>query len=159
MRRIALNQLLLAHDLSGVRRLALLELASQFPDEVKYVDQAAEVFFNARSDVTENFYSDTTACLEGFHSLGIKVGVLTNGSADLHKCEFLKNILSVTFTAADIGASKPSPIGFMACAQVLCAFPTITADAMCRFLFPSRTVAATVRVVCFMRIFLVERVC
>lgn len=101
-----------------MRHLALLELASAFPEEVKYVDQAAEVFFNARSDVSENFYSDTRACLEWFHSLGIKVGVLTNGSADLHKCEFLSNMLSVTYTAADVGASKPSPVGFMACAQV-----------------------------------------
>lgn len=108
---------LLAHDFNELRRLALTKLATSCGEEA-LVDQAVEKFFLARSAVSGNFYSDTIECLEWFHNLGIKIGVLTNGSADLSKCPILRKYLSLTFTAKDIGASKPSPIGFMACSQV-----------------------------------------
>lgn len=110
---------LLAHDLNEVRRAALAELAAPYPEEQAFINQATDIFFQVRSDVSGNFYSDSAACLEWLVSLGIKVGVLTNGSADLSRCAYLKNILTLTFTAGEVGTSKPSPIGFMACAQVL----------------------------------------
>jgi FMN phosphatase YigB (HAD superfamily) len=108
---------LIAHDLSEVRRAALIELSRVYGEE-KHVNGAMEVFFTTRSDVCENFYEDTEACLEWFHNLGIKIGILTNGSADLTKCELLRKYLAVSFTAADIGVPKPSPVGFLACSQV-----------------------------------------
>jgi phosphoglycolate phosphatase-like HAD superfamily hydrolase len=108
---------LIAHDLTEVRRAALLELSRPLGEE-RHVDRAMEMFFTTRSDVCDNFYEDTEACLEWFHSLGVKIGVLTNGSTDLSKCELLRKYLAVSFTAADIGAPKPSPVGFIACSQV-----------------------------------------
>jgi hypothetical protein len=116
--RVVLSQPLIAHDLNEVRRIALHELSAPFPEEQQYVDEATEVFFNVRSDVSDNLYSDSIECLEWFHNLGVKVGVLTNGSADLTKSVALNNLLSLKLTAGEVGCSKPSPVGFMACAQV-----------------------------------------
>jgi FMN phosphatase YigB (HAD superfamily) len=115
---VVLSQPLIAHDLNEVRRIALHELAAPFPEEQQYVDDATEVFFNVRSDVSDNLYSDSIECLEWFHNLGVEVGVLTNGSADLTKSVALNNLLSLKLTAGEVGCSKPSPVGFMACAQV-----------------------------------------
>jgi FMN phosphatase YigB (HAD superfamily) len=108
---------LIAHDLTEVRRAALLEISRKFGEDAQ-VNGAMEVFFATRSDVCDNFYEDTEACLEWFHNLGVKIGILTNGSADLTKCELLRKYLSFTFTAADVGVPKPSPVAFLACAQV-----------------------------------------
>lgn len=117
MKSIMLEFPLIAHDLVEVRRRALLRLATPF-NEQEYVDGAIEVFFRVRSDVSKNFYTDTVECLEWLHSIGIKLGVFTNGSADLHSCEILSKYLSFVFTAADVGLPKPSPVGFIACSQV-----------------------------------------
>lgn len=108
---------LIAHDLTEVRRRALLQIATPLGEQDK-VEEAIKVFFRVRSDVSRNFYSDTAECLEWLHSIGIKLGVLTNGSADLSQCDLLNKYLSFTLTAADVGLPKPSPVGFVACAQV-----------------------------------------
>jgi len=108
---------LIAHDLTEVRRRALLQIATPFGEQHN-VEAAIEVFFRVRSAVSHNFYSDTAECLEWLHSMGVKLGVFTNGSADLSQCDLLNKYLSLTFTAADVGLPKPSPVGFIACAQV-----------------------------------------
>ena len=108
---------LIAHDLTEVRRRALHQLAVPF-NEQHLVEEAIGVFFRVRSDVSNNFYTDTVECLEWLHSIGIKLGVFTNGSADLNSCDILSKYLSLVFTAADVGLPKPSPVGFIACSQV-----------------------------------------
>lgn len=100
-----------------MRRRATLALATEFGEQ-QHIDAAQDLFIQARSDVSQTLYSDTIECLEYFHSLGIKIGVLTNGSAELYRCPVLSKYLSLSFTAGEVGALKPSPVGFLACAQV-----------------------------------------
>ena len=77
-----------------------------------------EIFFNSRCQLAGNFYEDIFECLDYFHNQNIKIGILTNGSADLTRCEELNKYLFIKMTAADVGISKPSPVGFLACSQV-----------------------------------------
>ena len=77
-----------------------------------------EIFFNSRCQLAGNFYEDIFECLDYFHNQNIKIGILTNGSADLTHCEELNKYLFIKMTAADVGISKPSPVGFLACSQV-----------------------------------------
>jgi HAD superfamily hydrolase (TIGR01549 family) len=107
---------LIAHDLTEVRRRGLLRLAAEF-NEQAHVEQAVQVFHRERSDVGKHIYSDVLDCLEYLHSMGMKLCVLSNGSADLDGCNILNKYLSLSLFAGDVGASKPSPVGFIACAQ------------------------------------------
>lgn len=78
------------------------------------------LFLEARSDVDGNLYDDSLSCL---NSHGIKVGILTNGNADLSKT-VLGSLLSVCVTAGLVGAAKPSPVPFITCCQRLGVVPS-----------------------------------
>lgn len=115
--RYATDNPLIAQDFHELRRRATLELAMEFGEE-QYLDEAQEIFLQARSDVSQNVYSDTIECLEWFHSLGMQIGIFTNGSAELFRCPLLSKYLALSFTAGEVGVMKPSPVGFLACSQV-----------------------------------------
>ena len=115
--RIASKHPHISHDLHEVRHRALFSLALKYGEE-SHVQEAMDVFLRARSDVTANYYEHTEECLEWLHHAGVKIAVLTNGSADLSMCPVLSKYLSFSFTAAEVGISKPAPVGFVACAQV-----------------------------------------
>jgi hypothetical protein len=44
----------------------------------------------------------------------MKIGILTNGTADLSRCTHLLPFVSVYLTAAELGVCKPSPVAFIA---------------------------------------------
>lgn len=115
--RYKIEHPLIAQDFHEVRRRATLELATEFGEE-QYIDEALELFLQARSDVSQSVYSDAIECLEWFHSMGIKIGVLTNGSAELFRCPLLSKYLCLSLTAGEVGVLKPSPVGFLACSQI-----------------------------------------
>lgn len=72
-----------------------------------------------RSQVSEFLYSDTVPCLEALRHQGLQLGILTNGNAYLQDDTQFARHFSLFLTASDIGASKPSPLGFLACCQHL----------------------------------------
>jgi len=107
---------LLAHDLTALRRLAILNVAEVYAEESR-VDEAMQVFLEARSAISDNLYDDVLQCFDWLTSAGVRIGILTNGNANLSACPALSKFLSLVVTAGDVGASKPSPVPFMACCQ------------------------------------------
>ena len=75
------------------------------------------MFLEARSDISEHLYDDVLQCFDWLTSAGIRIGILTNGNANLASCPALSKYLSLVVTAGDAGAAKPSPVPFMACCQ------------------------------------------
>ncbi len=81
---------LIAHDLTEVRKTALHRLSSEFGEEQQHVQEGMEVFLRARSDVSQHLYDDVVECLEWLQALGVKIGILSNGSAELKGCPVQK---------------------------------------------------------------------
>lgn len=115
---ISKDNMLISHDLTEVRREALITLSADKGDEGKYVDQAIDVFIKVRSNVTAYLYDDVRECLDWLASSNVRVGVLTNGNADLSCCSVLSKHIDFCIGAGDVGAKKPSPVPFVAAAQV-----------------------------------------
>lgn len=72
-----------------------------------------------RSDLSHYLYEDVKPCFEFLQGQGLKIGIMTNGNARLFECELFRHYLSVGLGANDVGATKPSPVAFIACAQKL----------------------------------------
>jgi putative hydrolase of the HAD superfamily len=109
--------MLITHDLTEVRREALYVLSSDKGDEAMYVDEAIDIFIKVRSNVTAYLYDDVKECLDWLSSNNVRIGVLTNGNADLSCCSVLSKYMSFSIGAGDVGAKKPSPVPFIAAAQ------------------------------------------
>ena len=62
----------------------------------------SQVFLRARSDISEHLYGDVLQCLEWLQSIGVAVGVMTNGNANLADCS-LAPYLSLVLTAGWVG--------------------------------------------------------
>lgn len=76
-----------------------------------------QVFVKVRSDVTSHLYGDVIACFDWLQALDIKIAIFTNGNANLEYCQEFAPYLSLCLGAAEVGAAKPSPVGFLVCAQ------------------------------------------
>jgi len=128
MSRVTKDNPLLAHDLTEVRKEALRALVgeSMASSEMDHVEEAMELFVNIRSDVLPHLYDDVLPCLELFSQCGIKMGVLTNGNANLTSCPVLGKYISLTLSAGDVGAMKPSPTPFLAILQRMDCLPSRT---------------------------------
>jgi len=128
MSRVTKDNPLLAHDLTEVRKEALRALVSESmaSSEMDHVEEAMDLFVNARSDVLPHLYDDVLPCLELFSQCGIKMGVLTNGNANLTSCPVLGKYISITLSAGDVGAMKPSPTPFLAILQRMDCLPSRT---------------------------------
>ena len=74
------------------------------------------VFMQRRSDIDDNLYTDVMDCFEWLEKKGIKIGIVTNGNADLQSSK-LYRYLSVFHSSCDLGATKPSPLPFLAALQ------------------------------------------
>jgi FMN phosphatase YigB (HAD superfamily) len=110
------EQPLIAHDLTEVRTRVLAQHAHPV-GEGAYVTQLMKEFLNARSDISPFLYKDTLPCLRYLQQQQqLRISVLTDGNA-LNTC--LQDFTTFFLTAADIGANKPSPVGFIACALLL----------------------------------------
>lgn len=120
MREVAAHEPFLSHDLTALRKLALRRLSS--PEEKELVDDCVDTFVKARSHVDNHLYDDVIECFEWLHSQQIRIGVLTNGNANLRDRDIDMNIQkyldpSLILNSSDVGVLKPSPVGFMAIAQ------------------------------------------
>ncbi len=117
MKRTAGSNLLLSHDLTAMRELALESLVHE--EEQEHIEACMEEFVFKRSQVDPHLYGDVISCFEWLNSYGIKLGVLTNGNADLSKSAFGQKYLDphLLLNSGDVGSLKPSPVGFMAICQ------------------------------------------
>lgn len=71
-----------------------------------------------RSNLTTHLYEDVIPFFDFLTAQNIKIGILTNGNANIDQCEVLESYRILCLGAGDVGAAKPSPIGFIACAQL-----------------------------------------
>ena len=97
---------LLSHDLTEVRRTALKRLAtSQGEHNDVIINQAMEVLLRVRSDVVSHCYEDSLPCLQWLkNDQKVKVGVLTNGNANLMEyAHGLFKYLNISLTAGEVG--------------------------------------------------------
>lgn len=119
MKKVAGSNHLLSHDLTSLRKIALENLVHE--DEQQFIEECMDEFVAMRSHVDPHLYEDVEPCFDWLIQHGIRVGVLTNGNADLKSGERkgISSILDSTIilNAAEVGVLKPSPVAFMAICQ------------------------------------------
>jgi len=109
---------LLKHDLTAIRRNALVELLNENNEhDEAVVERAIELFVENRNLVDPFLYDDTIPCLEWLRSQGVRVAVVTNGTANLTQSPVLNSYLDLSLCAGETGAMKPSPVPFIAVLQ------------------------------------------
>lgn len=72
-----------------------------------------------RSSVGPFLYDDVIPFLEYAKEKGLKMGILTNGNANVSYDATLSRYNMLCLGAGDVGCFKPSPLGFLACVQLL----------------------------------------
>jgi FMN hydrolase / 5-amino-6-(5-phospho-D-ribitylamino)uracil phosphatase len=99
----------MAHDFTFLRKQALRNLAAKhgYPDEL--VDEAFQVFIDARNDVA--LYDDVLPALNTLRSR-YRLFTASNGNADLEKIG-IAHVFERTIAARQVGALKPDPIVFL----------------------------------------------
>ena len=98
----------MAHDFTFLRKQALRNLAAMhgYPDVL--VDEAFEVFIDARNDVA--LYDEVMPALTAL-SRRYRLFTASNGNADLAKIG-IAHLFERTIAARHVGALKPNPIVF-----------------------------------------------
>jgi putative hydrolase of the HAD superfamily len=98
----------MAHDFTFLRRQALTNLAAKhgYPDAL--VDEAFQVFIDARNDVA--LYDEVMPALQTLHSR-YRLFTASNGNADLDKIG-IAHLFERTIAARHVGALKPDPLVF-----------------------------------------------
>ena len=86
--------------------------------EVNTVQTAMQRFLEARSDIAPHLYPDALPCLEFFQAQGLRLGVVTNGNAELGNFLDGRFFGNLCVTSGDAGALKPSLVPFVAAAQL-----------------------------------------
>lgn len=120
MIEVAAHEPFLSHDLTALRKLALKRLSH--PKETELVDECIDAFVKVRSHVDNHLYDDVIPCFQFLRNMGIRLGVLTNGNANLRDGNIDTKIQkyldpSLILNSSDVGVLKPSPVGFMAIAH------------------------------------------
>jgi len=85
--------------------------------EVLGIGAAMDAFLDERSNIAPHLYDDALPCLEFFRSLGVRMGVVTNGNANLSGFGGGVYFGDLCVTSGDSGAVKPSPVPFVAASQ------------------------------------------
>lgn len=98
----------LIHDLSELRRVSLRELADEFDYGYDWIEQAFQVFYQARQRVT--FFDDVEKTLITLAKT-YRLATVTNGNADIYTTAF-GSYIDYAVTAAEVGKTKPDPAAF-----------------------------------------------
>ncbi len=110
----------LKSDLSGLRKLALTQAAEAVDYEPDFIEQAFQVFIDARHQL--QFYHDVLPALERLQQ-HYRLCVLTNGNADIYRLT-PPTWFSCSIKACDVQAVKPEPAMFSAVCEKLQLHPT-----------------------------------
>ena len=100
----------LCHNLSVLRVESLKALASEFSLEDDWVDEAFQVFYDARQKVT--LFDDAVAALDQLHT-DYRLVAVSNGNANIEKTG-VGHWFEFSVSAADVGFMKPHPAIFEA---------------------------------------------
>ncbi len=105
----------MTHDFSWLRRRWLESLAREYdyPEDALLTEEGFQVFLAARNDV--QLFSGADDILRRA-SERYTCGTITNGNADVTRIG-IDHYFDFSITAADAGASKPSPIIFRAAVE------------------------------------------
>lgn len=98
----------LAHDMSALRVESLSALAKEMKLNSDWVDDAFEVFYQARQQIT--LYEDVTSVLDELQS-EYRMIALTNGNASIEKTG-VAHWFEFSVSAAEVGHQKPHPLFF-----------------------------------------------
>ena len=102
------------HDFTWLRKRWLAHLAEEAEYEAEHVVESGfRVFWEARNEVT--LYEHVDEVLQGLRQR-FRVGVITNGNADVHRVG-IGHHFDFVITAASAGAQKPAPRIFHAALQ------------------------------------------
>lgn len=104
----------LMNDLSAARRVHLQQLAAEFNDSDDWIEQAFDVFYQARQKV--DLFDDVIPVLTELNRHYTLVA-LTNGNAHISKTG-LSDYFDFQVSAADVLAAKPDPAMFMKAMQL-----------------------------------------
>ena len=104
---------LLSHDLTALRFTLLSDLAHE--SEKEHLPHIIEQFVIWRSQVGSHVYDDVIPGLEWLQARGVRLGILTNGNADVRYCSIISKYFDeeLMMNAGHIGALKPSPVSFI----------------------------------------------
>lgn len=116
IKQIKAEQPLLAHNVTELRTAAIQVVADRHGIEHDFVEQLVEAFLRVRSDVDQYVYEDVEPVLEQLKGSGLRMGLLSNGNAELTRSSLLSRYFELYLSAADVGASKPSRLPFVAVA-------------------------------------------
>jgi len=100
----------LRYNVTELRKEALRRVAAECGYESSLVDQAFQVFLDARHEV--KLYEDTHPLLERLHGRYV-LGVITNGNADVGRMG-LGDYFDFALSPMDVGAAKPDRLIFEA---------------------------------------------
>lgn len=114
-KRIAAQLPHLRHDLSHLRKLAFVDVATECGYGPELADRAFEVFFAARCEVS--CYADVEPGLSRL-AAAYPLLALTNGNACLDRCGVARYFVGCVY-ARDVGAAKPGVEIFAAAARQL----------------------------------------
>ena len=98
----------LAHDMSALRIESLKSLAGEMSLDSDWVQQAFEVFYQARQQIT--LYDDVAPVLDALQQQ-YRMTALTNGNASIEKTG-VSHWFEFSVSAAEVGHQKPHPLFF-----------------------------------------------
>ena len=98
----------LAHDMSALRIESLKALAAEMNLNPDWVQQAFEVFYQARQQIT--LYDDVAPVLDALKRQ-YRMTALTNGNASIHETG-VSHWFEFSVSAAEVGYQKPHPLFF-----------------------------------------------
>jgi HAD superfamily hydrolase (TIGR01549 family) len=109
-------------DLGALRRAGLEAAFAEVGEEAVSVDQAMQVYYQARNTV--ELYEDVLPALQEIGALAV-IGTISNGNADLQTIG-LAHHFSFSLSAQAHGAAKPDPAIFLAACAALDVAPQDT---------------------------------
>ncbi|MDH5612733.1 MAG: HAD family hydrolase [Gammaproteobacteria bacterium] len=98
----------LAHDMSALRIESLKALASEMKLESDWVNEAFDIFYHARQQVT--LFDDVAPVLDTLQK-EYRMIALTNGNASIEKTG-VAHWFEFSVSAAEVGYQKPHPLFF-----------------------------------------------
>jgi len=100
---LASNQPELKHNLTELRKASFKELSSEFNYDTQWVDEAFNVFYEARQQIS--FYDDVASTLLKLKKQ-YQLAAMTNGNADIYRTS-LGHLFDYSISAEEVGSAKP----------------------------------------------------
>eukprot|EP00299_Pterocystis_sp_00344_P007806 c2700_g1_i1.p1 GENE.c2700_g1_i1~~c2700_g1_i1.p1 ORF type:complete len:379 (+),score=74.45 c2700_g1_i1:43-1179(+) len=94
-------------DRTELKRKILTQVAHKCDSDEQTAEVALNVFLDHRSNLGDHLFEDVMPTLQKLKEMGLTIGAVTNGNANIWKTPKLAEIFSFSITPADVGARKP----------------------------------------------------